>query len=183
MARVKQSTIEKAQAAIDDFMSSPACPSQEDVSTSNTTLFNLVTIIKTRIGEEIPEKTLCGLIAESFGLAPDVTGEALWKRYSRKQVRGQSRQSDAGEGGEGHQMDSENRDGFGKNRDTSPRFIIDPGISQTELAASLAEFFESKDYSSASLLKTCLMAMEHIAAGMEVSEIHKAVDKWYRHVD
>jgi len=63
------------------------------------------------------------------------------------------------------------------------RLFIPAGISQTELAAGLAGFFESNRYTSASLLKTCLWAMDRMTVRMDVSEIKNTIDALYRPQD
>ncbi len=168
MARVQQAVIDKARRVIGDLMSSPAFPSRDELLESNRTLYNVVTGIRAD-NRTIPEKTICRLLAEALDLRNDVSEEALWKRFRRV---------------------STNRDGSDINGDTpkeaqrtAERLSIPSGISQTDLAAGLAGFFESQRYSSVSLLNTCLMAMDGMTTRMDVSEIESAIDAWYHPQD
>lgn len=168
MARVQQAAIDKARKAIGDLMSSPAFPSREVLLESRSTLYNVVTGIRAN-DRSIPDKTICRLLAESLDLRNDVSEEALWKRFRRV---------------------SANRDGSYINGDTTEevqrtaeRLSIPLGISQTDLATGLAGFFESQGYTSASLLKTCLVAMDRMTVKMDVSEIKGTIDAWHHPQD
>lgn len=182
MPKVKQEAIDKAQQTIQDLIGSPSFPYGEDLLKSNSTLRNTIINIQAQTNG-LPAKTLCGLLVDALEIQDSVTGEALWKRYSRvKSNRDGS--SPNGDGlssnrdtletssnpsvDKGYRESDANRDGlhvngdtFGVNRDTNSLFIPSE-ITQTDLAIGLGEFFESKGYPRASLLKTCLMAIKEM---------------------
>lgn len=186
MARVQQTTIDKALKAIRELMDSPMFPSRDELLESNRTLCNVVALVRVR-GGDIPEKTICGLLVEALDLRNDVTGEALWKRYRRattnKDGSGMNKDTGSDTVSPENIVGNSIKDGSNVNGDASEQLFIPPGISQIDLAAGIAEYFESQGYNSASLLKTCLMAMDEMAVRMEVSEIKSTVDARYRPQD
>lgn len=186
MARVQQAAIDRARESIGDLISSPAFPSRDVLLESNRTLYNLVTRIRADI-RTIPEKTICRLLAEALDLGSDITDEALWKRFRRVSANRDgydiNRENGSVTVSPVDICDNSNRDKSDVNRDAPDRLFIPAGISQTDLAAGLAGFFESKRYTSASLLRTCLMAMDGMTARMGVLEIKNAIDAWYHPQD
>jgi hypothetical protein len=146
----------------------------------------VVTLIRGNC-RNIPEKTICGLLVEALDLGDDISGEALWKRCRRAAANrdgfGMNKDTGSDPISPENTIDNSNKDGSENKRDTSEQLFIPSGISQTALAVGIAEFFESQGYNSASLLKTCLMAMDRMAVRMEVSEIKDAIDARYRPQD
>lgn len=183
MARVQQVAIDRTRKALGDLMSSPAFPSRDELLKSNRTLFNVVTGVRAH-NKHIPDKTICRLLAEALDLGGDIAGEALWKRYRRVSANrdGSEVNGDTGSATVNPEdiSDNSNRDESEVKGDASKPLFIPVGISQTDLAAGLAGFFMSQGRASASLLKTCLMAMDKMTARMDVSEIKMAIDAWYR---
>lgn len=186
MARVPQITIDKGRKTIGDFMSSPAFPSSRELLESNTELYNVVRNIIAR-GGSIPAKTICGLLVEALDIGNAVTGEALWKRYRRVTANRDGSEINKDKGlpqvRTRNRTNNSNRDRFQANGDASQGLFIPPTISQTDLAAAITEFFRSRGYTSAALLKTCLMAMDGMPSRMEVSEMIAAIDARYRPQD
>ena len=186
MARVQQTAIDKALKTINDLMSSPMFPSGAELLKSSRKLCNVVTLVRAS-ERTIPEKTICGLLVQALDLGNDITGEALWKRYRRattnKDGSGMNKDTGSIPVSPENILCNSNKDGSNDNKDTSEQLFISPGISQTDLAAGIAKFFEVQGYTSASLLNTCLMAVEKMTDSMEVPEIKEAVDARYRPKD
>jgi hypothetical protein len=181
MARVQQSTIDKTVKTIGVLMTSPAFPSRDELLESNTILCNVVTMVRGAC-RGIPEKTVCGLLVQALEIDKDVSGEALWKRYRRSTVTsgiaGVNRNTVLSAVSAEKINDNINRAGSGVNRDTvSGCLFIPTGISQIDLAAGLAEFFESHSYDGTALLRTFLMTLKGLSKSMPVSKIKDAIDR------
>lgn len=183
MARVKKEVIKKAEGIIQYLISFPSFPSSDELIESNRTLCNTIRNIKAQI-QEIPEKTLCGLLVDSLKINDVVTSEALWKRYRRATVNRDGLESnrDTPVTSTNPNVDKERResgpngDTFDINGDTPCSLSIPVGISQTDLADALGGFFESQGYPPASLLKTCLMAMRGMSDEIDADNLKDTVD-------
>jgi hypothetical protein len=157
-------------------------PSNDELLGSNTTLCNVITMVRGAC-RGIPEKTICGLLVQALEIDKDVSGEALWKRYKRATVTSSdgstvNRDDVLSSVSAENVDDSINRAGSGVNRDTVLGHLFIPtGISQTDLAAGLAEFFESHSYDGTALLRTFLMALKGLSKSMPVSKIKDAIDR------
>lgn len=171
----------------------------------NRTLFDNLMSIAVSTGA--PEKTVAKAFADRYNedkRADDqITANAFYerikymKKVNEKELNGETHHitendHSAAEEAKEESFDLEsdttglpstNKDGSDGNRDTSGQLFIPPGISQTDLAAGIAEFFESVGRNSAILLKTCLMAMNGMTVRMGASEIKDAIDAWYRPQD
>jgi hypothetical protein len=191
MARVPQTTIDKTLKTIGNLKTSPTFPSNDELLESNMTLCNVVSMVR-GMSRNVPEKTICGLLVEALEISKDVSGEALWKRYRRSTVTSGdgsivNRDTKSSPVSTENIYDNINRDdsivnraGFTVNRDTVlDHLFIPAGISQADLAAGLAEFFESLGYTSSALMKTFLMALNGMAESTTVSEIKDAIDAFY----